>query len=635
VRRTRRPHLALLVVYALLVPALARAQPSPAQPSPAWKQLTIQELLDIDVTTAARREDPIRVATAPVQVLTRDDLHRAGVRTLAEAFRLADGLYVGRFDGRTWIVNARGLAINGANKMQVMIDGRSIYSPLYSGIFWDAQDVLMDDIERIEIIRGPGASLWGANSVHGIINVITRRAADTTGWLAVVGSGNEERAITDVRYGGRLNDSVWYRVYGKYAFRDAQVLADDTSAQDPLRRAQGGARLDWRLSDANELMLQGDAYAGRLGLMGSPDTDIGGGNVMARWTQRSAHGITQLQTYYDRVSRDVPSQFGERRNTFDVDAQHSLSAGRHALVFGTGYRASADDTDVTPIAFFDPKQRTTTLFNLFAQDEVALKGGIYATVGSKIEHNSYSGWEFQPTGRIRWTRGRDTLWGAVSRAVRMPTRFDTDIRFTGGQPVVLVSGSPDFRSETLISTEAGFRSQPRTNFSYEAAVYVNRYDDLRSQDPGVSVPIVLGNTVGGHIAGIELGATWEPFTSSRLHGSYTWLHRSIAPDPGSLDISGGEGNDAPHLATAQLFTNLTANVRFNVLGRYVAALPRPALPAYAEADVTLQWDVRPWAELAVTGQNLLHDRHPEFTSGQLTLEYYQRSAFVTLTLRRR
>jgi iron complex outermembrane receptor protein len=186
-----------------------------------------------------------------------------------------------------------------------------------------------------------------------------------------------------------------------------------------------------------------------------------------------------------------------------------------------------------------------------------------------------------------------------------------------------------------VATEAGFRSQPRRDFSYEAAFYVNRYDDLRSQDPGNGVPLVLGNTVGGRITGIELGATWEPFATSRLHGSYTWLHRAIRPDAGSNDISGGEGNDAPHLATVQMFTNLSPNVRFNVMGRYVAALPRPTLSGYAEADVTVQWDIRPWAEIAVTGQNLLHDRHPEFTSGQLNLEHYERSVFVTLTLRRR
>jgi len=241
----------------------------------------------------------------------------------------------------------------------------------------------------------------------------------------------------------------------------------------------------------------------------------------------------------------------------------------------------------------------------------------------------------QPTGRIRWTGGRDTLWGAVSRAVRMPTRFDTDIRFTGGLPVVLIAGTTDFRSETLIAYEAGFRSQPAQRLSYEVAVYHHEYDDLRSQDLQPTSLVTLGNSVQGHINGIELGATWEPSAVARVHGSYTWLHRSIAPEAGSTDVSGGEGNDASHLATMQLFTDIRPDLRFNVMLRYVADLPRPHLDGYAEADMTLQWDVRPWAELALNGQNLFHRSHAEFFSGQTSLEEYDRSVFITLTLRRR
>jgi iron complex outermembrane receptor protein len=291
---------------------------------------------------------------------------------------------------------------------------------------------------------------------------------------------------------------------------------------------------------------------------------------------------------------------------------------------------------VTPIAYFQPRERTIHLFNLFAQDEIAFGAGVFGTLGSKLEHNTYSGWEVQPTGRLRWTRDRETLWGAVSRAVRMPTRFDTDIRFTGGSPAVIISGSEEFRSEVLVAYEAGFRSQPAQRLSYEVAVYHNRYGDLRSQNLQVPpLPVTLGNTVDGHISGIELAVTWEPSARARVHGSYAWLKRSIAPEPGSTDVSGGEGNDAPHIANLQLFTDVRTNLRFNVIGRYVAALPRPHLAAYAEADMTLQWDLRPWAELALTGQNLLHRSHPEFFSGQTNLEEYDRSVFVTLTLRRR
>ena len=285
---------------------------------------------------------------------------------------------------------------------------------------------------------------------------------------------------------------------------------------------------------------------------------------------------------------------------------------------------------ITPILFFEPKKRTTYLFNVFAQDEVAFGRGVFGTLGSKLEHNSYSGWELQPTGRIRWTRGRDTLWGAVSRAVRMPTRVDSDVRVTAGMPAVVLTGNDGFLSEKMVAYEAGFRSQPIQRISYEAAVYYDRYDDLRSQDLIPNAPLTFANSVEGHISGFELGATWEPLTSARLHGSYTYLHRSIVRKPGSTDITGGEGNDAPHVATLQLFTDLRPGVQLNVVTRYIAALPRPQVPKYAEADVTLQWDVRPSAELALVGQNLLHDRHPEFS----TLEEYDRSVFVTLMLRR-
>jgi iron complex outermembrane receptor protein len=639
-RRRRIPppwrQVAVVLSVWLLAAGVAPAQQQvAANDQERWKHLTIQELLEIDVTTAARRADPIRTTAAPVQVLTRDDLHRAGVRYLAEAFRLADALFVGRFDGRTWIVSARGLAINGANKMQVMIDGRSIYSPFYSGVFWDAQDVLIDDVDRIEIIRGPGASLWGANAMHGIINVITRRADDTQGTVVTLGSGTEERAIADLRHGGRLGTAAAYRAYVKYGYRDAQSLSTGVSAQDPFRRGQVGGRVDWALSANDDLSVLGDAYIGRLGLINAPDTPISGGNVIARWSRRGRRGSSQVQAYFDRVERHVPRQFGERRNTVDIDAQYGLvGPARHNLVFGGGYRASADETDVTETLYFEPRERTTHLFNLFAQDEIALGRGFFGILGTRLEHNSYSGWELQPTGRIRWTRGHDTVWGAVSRAVRMPTRFDSDLRFTAGLPFLVATGSTAFRPEQMLAYEAGYRTQPASRVSFEAAVYHNRYDDLRSQEQRPGQPIVLANTIEGEISGLELGATWEPAAHVRVHGSYAWLTRSLRRKPGSLDITGGEGFDAPHQATLRLFTDLRPGVRLNVMGRYVDALPRTSIPAYVEADVTLQWDVRPWAELALVGQNLVHDRHAEFGGGTI-VEEFDRGVFLTLTLRRR
>ena len=534
------------------------------------------------------------------------------------------------------MVNTRGLNINGANKLQVMIDGRTIYSPLYSGIFWDAQDLVIDDIDRIEIIRGPGASLWGANAVHGVVNVVTRRAADTQGTLVTLGSGNEELAIADVRYGGRVSEDAAYRFYAKYGYRDGQEIVGDGDAHDPMRRGQLGGRYDWKPSQATEATLQGDAYVGRLGLIDSTDTSISGGNVLGRWARRHSQGGTQITAFYDVVQRHVPDQFGEVRHTVDLDAQQSQRVKDvHSLVWGGGYRVSADRTEHTPVLFFEPRNRTTNLFNLFVQDDIRLgEHGWFATVGTRLEHNWYSGWELQPTARVRLNKETTTVWAAVSRAVRMPTRFDSDIRITLDQPVVVVTGNPIFEPEQLIAYEAGVRMQPDARLAFDVSAYHDDYRRLRSLEAIPAAPVTVGNTIQGHIDGIELAATWEPADGLRIHGATSFLHKTLEPAPGSLDISGGEGNDACCLARLQVFADLRDNLRLTGLLRYISELPDPRLDGYGEADLTLQWDVRRGVELALVGQNLLHDSHPEFYNGQPMLEAYERSVFVTLTLRR-
>ena len=316
-----------------------------------------------------------------------------------------------------------------------------------------------------------------------------------------------------------------------------------------------------------------------------------------------------------------------------MDGQHALAVRDvHSLVWGGGYRATSDRTEETPVLFFEPSDRTTHLFNVFVQDEIRLgRKGWFATLGTKLEHNSYSGWELQPTGRVRLTRPRATVWGAISRAVRMPTRFDSDIRVTLGQPVVVITGSPAFEPEQLVAYEAGVRTQVASELAFDVSFYHDEYRRLRSQEAVPGAPITLGNTIQGHIDGIEFGATWEPADVLRIHGATTFLDKSLDRAPGSLDVSGGEGNDACCLARLQIFADLREDLRLTGLARYIAALPAPHLAAYAEADVTLQWDVRRGIELSLVGQNLLHDSHPEFTSGQPLLEAYERSFFVTIT----
>jgi iron complex outermembrane receptor protein len=628
--------LALAFAVAVAPPAHGQQQASAEQ---SFGRLSIEELTRIDVTSVSKRAEPVNEAAAAIQVITQDDLRRAGVVYLAEAFRLADGMFVGRFDGRTWVVQARGLAINGANKMHVLLDGRSIYSPFYSGVFWDVQDYPIADIERIEIIRGPGASLWGANAVNGVINIITRRAsAETVGARASVGAGTEDRFIGVVRQGGTIGSRGHYRAYGKFTYRDAQLLNTGESAEDPLRRGQAGFRADWDRTSREQFTLQGDVYIGRLGLLNSADTPVSGGNLLARWTRTTVSGSQwQVQAYYDRVARTVPDQFGEKRNTFDIEIQHeSLLGTRHHLMWGGGYRVSSDSTAVTRALYFDPQRRTTALQGVFVQDEVTLHPRLRATVGTKLEHNDFTGVEVQPTGRLRFTpHANGTLWGAVSRAVRMPTRFDTDIRFIGEGPGLLAVGNREFESETVVAYEGGYRTTIGSRLSFDVSVFRNAYDDLRSQELGVSpiALISLGNTIKGHVAGLEAGVTVQAAPGVQLHGSYTRLSRELVRKAGSQDISGGEGNDPKHMATLQVFTTPSAALSANLLLRYISELPNPRTPAYAEADAVLLWTLTPRVDLSLVGQNLLHAHHPEFPVPGPVFETLQRNVYARVTFR--
>ena len=445
-----------------------------------------------------------------MQVLTREDLHRAGVRYLAEALRLADAFYVGRFDGRTWVVNTRGLNINGTNKLQVMIDGRTIYSPLFSGIFWDAQDVLIDDIERIEIIRGPGASLWGANAVHGTINVITRRAADTQGTLLTLGSGNEELGIADFRYGGRTGNGGAYRRLREVRIpRRAGARRRRQRARSDAARARRAAATTGSRRNPPRRRFRATPTSAASGSSTRPIRPSPAATCSAAGRARVRAAAHQLTAFYDVVQRHVPDQFGE--------VHHTLRRGRAAGARASGTCTAWSGAEGTARRATGPKRRrscsssradrTTHLFNVFVQDEIRLgRQGWFATVGTKLEHNSYSGWELQPTARVRLTRPRATVWGAISRAVRMPTRFDSDIRVTLGQPVVVITGSPVFEPEQLVAYEAGVRTQVASELTFDVSVYHDEYRRLRSQEAVPGAPVTLGNTIQGHIDGIEFGA---------------------------------------------------------------------------------------------------------------------------------
>ena len=626
--------------FVLLAALAAVAQDSPAQLAQNLKRLSIEELTQLDITTASRRVEPLAQVAAAVSVIRGEDIRRAGVANLAEALRLADGIAVARADNQTWAISTRGFNISTANKILVLIDGRTVYSPLFAGTFWSVQDVPVANIDRIEVIRGPGGAVWGANAVNGVVNIITKPAADSAGGSIVLGAGTEERAIAPFQYGGSAG-GFDYRVYGKFRARDGQVLSTGVDANDGVKYGQGGFRIESKSGTPHGWLLQGDAYAGREGLFNTPDTHVDGANIMGRWTRRfSSSSQLRAQVYFDHVFRRVANQLRDVRNTVDLDLQHQFATGRHALIFGGNVRASRGDDTGNAAFFFDPRVRLSTIAGVFVQDEITVRPQRFALiVGSKFERNTFTGVEAQPSVRLKWTpSSKRTIWGAVSRAVRLPTRFDTDLRFTN--PItgaVTLSGSMDFDTEKVVAYEAGYRSEIAGRVSVDVAAYTNVYDDLRSQEfpTAAGQPVTLRNLMNARTWGTETAGTVLLTPGWRVHASYIYLHQAITFDPGSRDPTRGffEFNDPSHLFKIRTSLDLPKRIELDAFVRRVGRLPHPAIPAYAEMDARIGWRPSPSWEVSLIGQNLLHAQHAEFQLAGPTREEFQRGAYVRLLWR--
>jgi iron complex outermembrane receptor protein len=611
-RTTRRA--ACLALTALLWPALAAARQSPPDD---LKRLSIEELMRVDVTTAGRREQPIGATTAAMSVLTGDDIRRAGVTTIADALRLADGVHVARFNNGTWNVSARGFNGSTPNKLLVMVDGRTVYSPLFAGVFWNTLDYVLHDIDRIEVIRGPGTVLWGANAVNGVVNIITRHSRDTQGALVSVDAGNEDSSILQARYGGRSGVTTW-RAYGKFAVRDAQRFASGLPSGDERRRGQAGFRLDSTVGESAWL-LEGDAFHSRDELPDRAPGEFTHLALQTRWSRAlSGASRVDVQSYYRREYRRIPAQLTHHVDVFDVDVQHATDWGtRHDIVWGGGLRVNRDETHGSPAIQFEPVDRTYGVQNLFVQDEIAVvPGHLFTTLGLKYERNAFSGGELQPNLRARLMMARNqVIWGGISRAVRRPTRLDDDLVVSAPTGVVLVRGTHEFDAEKLTATEAGYRVQPVPMLSVDVTAFWHHYDDLRSQDAPVAglVPLTIGNTLEGASRGIELGFNVQPVRWWQTHVGYTWLATDIERDAGSRDASGGtsETNDPDYFFNIRSSLDLPRNVELDASLRRVAALPNPPLPAYTELTLRGGWHVTDGVELSIVGEDLLHGRHAE------------------------
>ncbi|GJI93114.1 TonB-dependent receptor plug domain-containing protein [Duganella hordei] len=588
---------------------------------PQLSRMSIEELAEIPITSVSKRAEPLGDAAAAVYIITAEDVRRSGATSVPEALRLAPNLEVARTNGNNYVVTARGGSTGNGNKLLVLIDGRVVYNPLNAGVFWEVQDVMMEDIERIEVISGPGGTLWGSNAVNGVINILTRSSADTQGTLLALGGGNQERDVA-LRQGWRLGGDGSMRLYAKGFRRDGNRTTAGADARDGWSGRQAGFRADWGAAD-DGVTLQGDLYDRELDQIASGERRRSGGNLLARWSHTLADGgALQVQAYYDHVYNLMPGAvlFGESNNTYDIEAQHRLPvAARHELVWGAGLRVWRSAATNGAILVFLPEKVETRLSNLFVQDAITLDEDWKLTLGAKVEHNGYTGTEYQPNVRLAWKpTPRSLLWAAVSRALRTPSRVDRDF-YVFGIPGAAYRGGSDFRSERLTALELGYRAQPTASLSYSVNAFYNKYDDLRSIENGKAAgTLTIGNQAEGNVAGVEIWGNYQVNQGWRLSASQTLQRERISLQPGATRPApaGGAGtlfgNDPPHRYVLRSSLDLPRQLELDLSLTRVASLPFPYVPAYTSLDGRLGWRPSPRLELALNARNLLDRGHAEF-----------------------
>ena len=633
-------------------------------------ELSLEQLVDLQITSVSKRETALASSPAAVAVLTQEDIRRLGATSIPEALRAVPGVDVAQIRANAWAVSVRGFNDEYANKLLVLMDGRSIYTPTFGGVFWNLQDVVLEDLDRIEVVRGPGATLWGANAVNGVINIITKSARETQGALVSSSYGTLDQPSVTARYGGKLATNLFYRVYVKYFNRDS--FEDNTGRDegDDWSMTRGGLRLDWEAGN-NTITVSGDYFDGHYGeqvgktslfpasyQVFSVEAPASGGNILGRWSHPfTEESEMRVQVYYDHYDQDepfgggvlvaAPNEFdpgqnyiSERRDTWDIDAQHNFVLGdRQAVVWGLGYRHTQDkmSSGGTEI-FFQPEEGHDDIFSAFVQDEVTIVPERWQfTIGTKVEHDNVNGWEAEPSGRLLWTpTEHQTYWASVARAVRTPTRLERDSRInlltfnvpvgplTNGMASAL--GNPDAESEELLAYELGCRFEPTRKLSFDVAAFYNDYSLLvaQSMSPGFEFspapPHLLQayasvNDVHGRSYGTELLTHWQVTGQWRLTAGYTWLRTEFASRP-SIALSSPE-HQVNLRSTLQLGRQWEINGALYYVDQ-VQSVPQGTaemtIPAYVRADLGVTWKPGRNLEISVWGQNLQAESHTEFAS---------------------
>jgi len=633
--------------------ALMMVSDLPAQQDASTKapstlvNLDLQALMNIEITSVSRRPEHLSDAAASVFVITADDIRRSGATNIPEALRLAPNLDVVQAHASSYTVSARGLIDSAANKLLVLIDGRSVYTPLFSGVFWDVQDVLLDDIDRIEVISGPGGTLWGVNAVNGVINIITRSAKATQGALLVAGTGDRD-SLAALRYGGEAGTTGHYRVFGKYSDHSHSETAAGVAKDDGSNKTLAGFRADWEHA-ADQFTILGTAYTGSEG-QPPPGTlstgakfmlgmiSLSGFNLTGHWKRGFNNGSTIIvQGYFDRTERTVPPTFSERLNIADLQFIHSLRlAGIHSIDWGAEYRYGMDRVTNSQYVAFLPAHLNQKWTAVYAQDEIALRKDFRLSLGARTERNDYTGSEFLPNVRVAWNVATaHLLWAAASRTVRAPSRLDRDT-FVPGAPPFLLTGGPDVVSEIANVYEIGYRGQPASSISFSATAFHAIYDRLRTQEIAPSrTSLFFGNGIDGKTSGVEMWGSYQASKSWRLSAGFNALGESFELRPGGNDVgtlAALRGRDPRQSWRLRSSLDLPWQSELDVTARRVAARTTSAIPAYSAVDVRYGWTPRRGVEVSVTGLNVLGDHHGEFTAVS-TRTQIGRGVFVKLVSR--